>query len=127
VEPQKSGHAHLHILVDRFIKQKWISDNWSAVGGGKIVHIKQVDVHRVGRYISKYLTKELLLSSYFSKYRRYSTSRDVKLFEKTEKGVWKLVVTSLDRIALVLETNILAKGIEEQTGRMEWFNSLVPL
>ena len=37
MEEHKSGVPHLHILVDRFIPQKWISEAWSALGGGRIV------------------------------------------------------------------------------------------
>jgi hypothetical protein len=33
------------------------------VGGGRIVDIRLVDMHRISRYLSKYLTKELLLSA----------------------------------------------------------------
>ena len=38
VERQKSGVPHLHVLVDRFIPQKWISSAWSRLGGGRIAH-----------------------------------------------------------------------------------------
>ena len=42
----KSG-LHLHVLVDRYLPQKWISASWSAVGGGLVVDIRYVDLHRV--------------------------------------------------------------------------------
>src|SRR6266404_4998604 len=58
LEFHKSGLPHLHILLDRYIPQAWISESWSALGGGSIVHIKQVDVHRISHYLAKYLTKE---------------------------------------------------------------------
>jgi hypothetical protein len=38
-----------HVLLSKYIPQQWISDSWSALGGGEIVHIKQVDVHRISR------------------------------------------------------------------------------
>ena len=63
LEFHKSGVAHLHLLVDRFIPWDWIRQSWSALGGGQVVFIKYVDVHRIARYLSKYLTKELLLSA----------------------------------------------------------------
>jgi len=49
LEFHKNGAPHLHLLVDRFIPQGWISQSWSALGGGQIVHIKFVDVHRISR------------------------------------------------------------------------------
>ena len=81
LEFHKSGIPHLHVLVDRYIPQEWISDSWSALGGGSIVHIKYVDVHRIAHYLAKYLTKELLLSAP-ERSRRVTTSRSIHLNEK---------------------------------------------
>jgi len=78
LEFHKSGIAHLHVLVDRFIPQGSISESWSALGGGAIVDIRYVDVHRISRYLSKYLTKELLLSAP-KRSRRVTTSRSLHL------------------------------------------------
>ena len=121
LEPQKSGHAHLHLLVDRYIDQKWISDKWRAGGGGHRVDIRQVDVHRVSAYLSHYITKELLLSNYFTKYRRYTTSRDIRLFEKPPKGSWQLIMVPLE---LVLEGIIgtVQETQRDDTGAVEWFH-----
>jgi len=81
LEFHKSGVPHLHVLVDRYIPQAWISESWSALGGGNIVDIRQVDVHRIGHYLAKYLTKELLLSAP-ERSRRVTTSRSLHLNEK---------------------------------------------
>ena len=81
LEFHKSRIPHLHVLVDRYIPQQWISQSWSALGGGNIVHIKYVDVHRIAHYLAKYLTKELLLSSP-ARSRRVTTSRSIHLNEK---------------------------------------------
>jgi hypothetical protein len=70
--------------VDRYIPQEWISDSWSALGGGNIVHIKYVDVHRIAHYLAKYLTKEMLLSAP-ERSRRVTTSRPIRLNEKPPK------------------------------------------
>jgi hypothetical protein len=43
--------------------EAWISQAWQSVGGCRIVDIRLVDIHRVGAYLSKYLTKDLLLSA----------------------------------------------------------------
>lgn len=90
VELHKSGIAHLHVLVSLYIPQDWISKNWQAVGGGEIVDIRLVDIHRVAAYLSKYVTKQLLLLVPANK-KRISTSRDIKLFPKKEKSGFKLL------------------------------------
>ncbi len=81
LEFHKSGIPHLHVLVDRYIAQAWISDSWSALGGGNIVDIRYVDVHRIAHYLAKYLTKELLLSAP-ERSRRVTTCRSIHLNEK---------------------------------------------
>src|SRR5260370_25704419 len=34
LEFQKNGNAHLHLLVGRYIAQKWLSIAWQSIGGG---------------------------------------------------------------------------------------------
>jgi len=96
LEFHKSGIAHLHVLVDRFIPWDWIKESWSALGGGRVVYIKYVDVHRIARYLSKYLTKELLQSAP-KRSRRVTTSRSIRLTEKPNKtdGGWTLLRLSV--------------------------------
>jgi hypothetical protein len=81
LEFQQSGVPHFHLLIDRYIDFAWLQATWQAVGGGLYVNAKFVDVHRVSRYLSKYLTKELILSAPLRS-RRVTTSRGVHLFEK---------------------------------------------
>ena len=69
------------VLIGVFVEQSWLSREWQAVGGGQIVDIRFVDVHRVSAYVSKYLTKDLLLQVPAKK-KRISTSRDIRLFDK---------------------------------------------
>ena len=89
LEFHKSGVAHLHLLVDRYIPWEWIKESWSALGGGHVVFIKYVDVHRISRYLSKYLTKELLLSAPMRS-RRVTTARSLHLIPKPLiKIAWK--------------------------------------
>jgi hypothetical protein len=88
LEFQKNGTPHFHILVDRFIPQAWIKSTWQAVGGGRFVDIRYVDIHRIARYLSKYLTKELLLSAP-KRSRRITVSRGIRLIEKKKSDlVW---------------------------------------
>jgi len=95
LEQTERGLPHLHILFDRYIEQRWISKTWDRLGGGRIVFIKQVTVRNVARYLSKYLTKELLLSAPKGT-RRISTSRSIKLFPKYNSGIsWELVRESI--------------------------------
>ena len=97
LEFQQNGNPHFHILLDRFISQAWIKQSWQAVGGGKFVHIKYVDVHRISHYLSKYLTKEMLLSAP-KRSRRVTVSRGLKLLEKSKAAAetaWRLLRISI--------------------------------
>jgi hypothetical protein len=95
VELQKNGNPHLHILLEQYIEQAWIKHTWQAVGGGFKVDIRFVDVHRVSRYVSKYLTQELLISAPKGT-RRITCSRTIKLLEKLPKThSWKLYKTPI--------------------------------
>src|SRR5262249_49769699 len=86
LEHHKSGVAHLHVLIDRYIPKEWLDRAWNAVGGG-FTWINYVDVHRVSAYISKYLTKALFCAL-SSKKKRISTCRGICLFKKPESTGW---------------------------------------
>jgi hypothetical protein len=86
LELQKSGMAHLHVLVDRYIEKEWLDATWRAVGGG-FTFIKYVDVHRVSAYLTKYVTKELLMAIP-SKKKRITASRGIQLNEKRKPTGW---------------------------------------
>lgn len=110
LEFHKSGVPHLHVLVSHYLPQGWLSMAWQAVGGGRMVDIRMVDMHRVARYLSKYLTKELLQAEGAGRARRVTTSRDIKLLEKPEKtgewklcklGVWTVAVTAFSLLRAV--------------------------
>ncbi|MFZ1085715.1 MAG: hypothetical protein WAN35_12185 [Terracidiphilus sp.] len=95
LEFTQRGIPHLHILLDRFIEHAWISKTWDNLGGGRIVFIKQVTVRHVARYLSKYLTKELLLSAPKGT-RRITNARTIKLFPKFNSGIsWELLKESI--------------------------------
>lgn len=84
LEFQKNGNAHFHILLNCYLPQAWVSDVWNRLGGGRIVDVRRVDMHRISHYLSKYLTKEMLLHAP-KRSRRVTCSNDVRLFEKQEK------------------------------------------
>jgi hypothetical protein len=89
------GNSAPSILFDRYISQKWISSTWDRLGGGRIVFIKQVKVANVSRYLSKYLTKELLLSAPKGT-RRITTARTIHLFPKFNSGIsWESLNESI--------------------------------
>jgi hypothetical protein len=91
LEFQKNGNPHFHLLIDRYVPWDWLREAWQAVGGGSFVNIKFVDVHRISNYLSKYLTKELLLSAP-PRCRRVTTSRGIHLFEKQKsEKQWSLI------------------------------------
>lgn len=94
VELHRSGRAHLHVLVGVYIPQEWISENWQRVGGGRIVDIRLVDIHNVARYLSKYVTKDLLLLVPASK-KRISTSRNIRLFDAKEKSGFRISLSPI--------------------------------
>jgi hypothetical protein len=95
LEFTQAGIPHLHILLDRYIPQAWISQTWAGLGGGRIVFIKQVTIANVTRYLSKYLTKELLLSAPKGS-RRITTARSIKLFPKFASGIsWELLRSTI--------------------------------
>jgi hypothetical protein len=104
LEFQKNGMAHLHVLVGRFIQKTWLSRAWKSVGGGQIVDIKWVDVHRVSAYLSVYLAGDKVkqtLSLLAKRARIFTTSRSIVLWGKKEKCGWRLV---REDIGVLLET-----------------------
>ena len=98
VELQRTGLAHLHVLVGAYLPQAWLSEAWQGVGGGKIVDIRWVDVHRVSAYLSKYLTKESL-AEFPSGVRRFSCSKGIVLSNRRpSKSGWWLCKLSIDEL-----------------------------
>ncbi len=108
LEFHKSGVPHLHVLLDRFIAQRWISVAWSSLGGGSIVDIRYVDVHRVSHYLAKYLTKDLLMSAPAGS-RRVTTARSIHLLEKNAS----LTVWVMDRRSIFLLFAALSNVAQE--------------
>ncbi|MDR3711819.1 MAG: hypothetical protein P4L51_03300 [Puia sp.] len=101
LEFQKTtGLAHLHIVIDHYIDQAWAKAAWSSVGGGEHVDIRFVDAHRVAPYVSKYLSKEMLLDAPLGT-RRVTTSRSIKLdMKKPSEYSWMISKSPISRIHL---------------------------
>ena len=95
LEFHDNGKPHLHVLIDRFIEQAWLSAAWEAIGGGRIVDIRFVDLNRVSHYLAKYLTVDLLLSAPKG-VRRVTCSRGIVLLEKSTQGhMWTLLKANI--------------------------------
>jgi hypothetical protein len=113
LEFQKNGNPHFHILIDRYIEIAWIRKAWVAAGGGHQVDLRQVDVHHVSRYLSKYLTKDLLMSAPLRS-RRVTTSRGIKLLGKTRtETIWTLVKVSIFSLQVIYAADINAISFDQ--------------
>jgi len=113
LEFQKNGNPHFHILIDRYIAREWIQAAWVAVGGGWMVDIRYVDVHRVSRYLSKYLTKEMLMSAPL-RCRRVTTSRSITLFGRTPtESKWTLIKVAISRLFEVYATHVSSFSFDD--------------
>ena len=98
VEATKAGVPHLHLLLDQYVPQDWLSDKWSRLGGGRIVFIEQVyDLEKCGWYLGKYLTKEMIGTG-AGLLRRITTSRGIRLHDPREGPGWEVVFAPLDEI-----------------------------
>ncbi len=93
LEFQKNGTAHLHLLVGQYISQGGLSRAWEAIGGGKVVDIRYVDVHRVSAYLSVYLAGDKVaktLELLPKRARIFTTARSIVLWGKKAKSGWSL-------------------------------------
>jgi hypothetical protein len=109
VEAQpRSGYAHYHILTNRRIDYRELSWQWSAVGGGRIVHIRYADPHGVARYVSKYFVKSLDDEDIPRGKRRYTTSRGIHLFIKNEStGQWYMIQERIENLRYVHQDRLI--------------------
>lgn len=93
LEFQENGNAHLHVLLGRYIAHKWLSLAWQSIGGGKIVDIRFVDVHRVSAYLTVYLAGDKVaqtLELLPKRARIFTTSRSIVLWGKKKESHWWL-------------------------------------
>lgn len=122
LEFQKNGNPHFHILIDRFVPREWIKAAWVGIGGGYMVDIRQVDVHDVARYVSRYVTKELLLSPAPSRCRRVTTSREIKLFEKPRTECqWELLRATISLLYEIYARNVAVTVVNDEDGILASF------
>jgi hypothetical protein len=99
VEPTRAGYAHMHLLVNRYIPQAWMSVNWLKVtGDSRIVHVERLTGRRAAAYLAKYVSKEAtrrLASAGLKRRRLFGRSKGVKFdsFMPGGKG-WTVVMQS---------------------------------
>ena len=126
LEEHKSGIPHMHVLLDRYILQAWISEAWSALGGGRIVFIEKVkNLETIGWYLGKYLTKDMLLS-HGRGVRRYTTSRGVKLTPKTERTGWHQAPAPIEELMRAAGA-AAADVVEDARGAVKSFSTDKPI
>jgi hypothetical protein len=118
LEFTKKGVAHLHLLLGRFIQQDWLSEAWQAVGGGVIVDIRMVDIHRVTAYLSVYLAGDKIqhtLKLLRVRARIFTTSRSIRLWPKKQKRGWWLRRVDLGALfdAAVNPSNVRFEAVED--------------
>jgi len=93
LEFQKNETAHLHVLLGVYIPQAWLSSAWASIGGGRVVDIRYVDVHRVSAYLSVYLAGDKVqetLALLAPRARIFTTSRSIVLWGKKKASGWWL-------------------------------------
>ena len=113
LEVQQNGNPHYHVLINRFVPQHWISETWAKLGGGAVVDIRMIyDEHRISHYVTKYLTKQILLSSPAGT-RRVTTSRSIRLFDRLKRPGWRLFRSGLERIFEIYRENVVAVSFHE--------------
>jgi hypothetical protein len=91
LEFHKNAAAHLHVLLGVYIPQAWLSQAWQSIGGGRIVDIRYVDIHRVSAYLSVYLAGDKVqrtLELLPRRARIFTTSRSIVLWGKKKNSGW---------------------------------------
>jgi hypothetical protein len=118
LEFHKSGVAHLHLLIGQYIRQSWLSNAWASIGGGRIVDIRYVDVHRVSAYLSVYLAGDKVaktLELLPKRARIFTTARRIVLWGKKRKTGWTLRHADISQLLEHAEnaTNVRFTAVED--------------
>lgn len=91
----KSGYAHLHVIINKYIPARWLNENVSASGFGRIYDVKKISGKCAFFYVQKYLSKPwshagALQCCVDLNLRLCSGSRGFKLSDKSVSR-WKLI------------------------------------
>ena len=77
-EGDENGRAHIHLLVDRYLPQEWLSQAAAGVGLGEVVDIRRVNARNAVHYLSAYLGRGAL-ADLPKGLHRYSSSADLDI------------------------------------------------
>jgi hypothetical protein len=118
LEFQKNKAAHLHVLLGVYIPQAWLSHAWERIGGGRIVDIRYVDIHRVSAYLSVYLAGDKIqhtLELLPRRARIFTTSRSIVLWGKKKASGWWLRREGIETFynAAANPTNVRFEPVED--------------
>jgi len=89
------GEAHLHLLVNKFIEQRLLSEIWRKSGGGPVIHVRKVE-EIVPR--ADYMSCNCLSHGFLKGSRRFGNSKGIKLKVRSLVAEWEVVpkVINLD-------------------------------
>jgi hypothetical protein len=118
LEFHKNAAAHLHVLLGVYIPQAWLSRAWQSIGGGRIVDIRYVDVHRVSAYLSVYLAGDKVqhtLELLPKRARIFTTSRSIVLWGKKKASAWWLRRKGIETLydSAPNPTNVRFEAVED--------------
>lgn len=126
LEYQKNGYAHLHVLFDQYIDQRWLKRAWASVSKATIVDIRKAD-ERSSKYLCKYLVKTLTQNA-GNNLRLIATSQDIKLKELLTKPEIEFVFLRMDQIeARNILKNSFHGDIKDRRGFVKGFQSTKPI
>jgi len=107
IEFHDNGQPHMHVLLDKYIDQDWLSAQWENIHGAPVVDVryksKQHGVYYASKYVTKGLADDDFRYSLFSVIgiRRYSFSQgSLNLFEKTDTTSLTPLVDEFDATTL---------------------------
>jgi hypothetical protein len=104
------GFSTVYQIQRNNIEQRMLAMLGSGkIGGGWMVYIVPVEVNRIAPYLCKYMTKEMIIGRNDQKYRRYTTSQNIHLFEKPKMGQWQLIKTNIELLFVQYFQVILIK------------------
>jgi hypothetical protein len=116
------GYAHFHILISKYLDQKWVSQAWEAVGGGKIVWLKRVrDGYGIGYYLTKYVLKEFLDRKFKKGQRRYGCARAIKL-GSPKQGGWVVIQADLGMLLESEGDGEIFNIVCDENGVIDWYD-----
>jgi hypothetical protein len=126
LEPQKSGHAHIHVLWNRWVAHSEVSRRWAvATGGSYVVHYEHVRNDNAAHYLAKYLSKlsagviEVPGLGEMSKRHRFGKSQNITFspFRHKSEGWERQAVSYKDSVRAFKRQGLILEAKEEGVPR----------